>query len=521
MAAVVTGAEATAPAAEPAAETRAMGYRIYALAVLLAANVLNYADRTLLSALAQPIKQQLQVTDAELGFLAGTSFVLFNAIVGIAMARVGDRWRRNRLLVFGIALWSAMTMASGLAANYPQLVAARIGVGIGEATIGAVGYSMLADIFPQRQRAMVFSIFICGPFLGLTISLAAGSWVAASWPQACGGFGLCGLAGWQAAFFAFGAPGLLAAALVGFVGEPMESRRRSEPGRPSPLAEGLAELSLILPPFALVQAWRIGGRRAAVGNLAAAALIVLAAWGLVRLTGSLAQWAAVAVAAYGLYSWAQAQKLRDPQMHRLTIGSPAFLAAVLGAAFIASIHGAAQFWSVPLAMRRFGLGLAEAGGLLGAAIGGGSLCGTLIGGVVADRWRRATKAAPIYQAAVCVGLGAVLLAGMLLASSPRAMLLAVTPLMVCLAAWPAAITALTQDLVTPEVRARTAALYVTITNLIGGSIGPYAVGRIGDATGSLRTGLSVLFVLPPLALILLFVAARALPAAYARRDQPI
>ncbi len=512
-------AEATAPASESAAETLGAGYRIYALAVLLAANVLNYADRTLLSALAQPIKLELKITDAELGFLAGTSFVLFNAIVGIAMARVGDRWRRNRLLVFGIALWSVMTMASGLAETYGQLVAARIGVGVGEATIGAVGYSMLADIFPQRQRAMVFSIFICGPFLGLTISLAAGSWIAEAWPQVCGGFGLCGLAGWQAAFFAFGTPGLLAAALVGFLGEPVESRRRVEPGRPSPLAEGLAELSLLLPPFAVVQAWRMGGRSAAIGNLVAAALIGLAAFGLVKVTGSLAQWAAVAVAAYALFSWAQAQKIRDPEMHRLTIGSPAFCAVVLGAAFIASVHGAAQFWSVPLAMRRFGMGLAEAGGLFGAVIGGSSLCGTLIGGVVADRWRRATKVAPIYQASICISIGAVLLAGVLLAPSPKVMLLAVAPLMVFLAAWPSGIIALTQDLVTPQVRARTAAVYVTVTTLIGGSIGPYAVGKIGDVTGSLRTGLSVLFVLPPAALVLMFVAARALPAAYARRDQ--
>jgi MFS family permease len=493
-------------------------YRIFALVVLTAANVLNYADRSLLSALALPIKHDLAISDAQLGFLAGTSFVVFNALVGVAMARLGDSGRRNLLLLFGVGLWSLMTALSGFASSYAQLVAARIGVGVGEATVGAIGYSMLADIFPSHRRALVFSLFICAPFLGLALSLAAGGWVVDNWPAHCAALGACGVKGWQAAFLLFGSPGIVVAVLAGALREP-RARSAGDRGQTGhPVLAGLREISFVVPPFALLQAWRVGGRKGAAWNLGLAAICAALFWLLYRLTGNLAQWAAVTTAAYGFVSWARAQATLSPELYRLTVGSRAFQLALLGAALIGSVYGTMSFWSVPLAAREYGLSIGQAGAMLGAALGGGSLAGTLVGGAVADRWRRRTAAAPLYICMICVAGGGLLLAAVLAAPNARMMGVSLGLLMVFLGSWPAGFSALVQDLVTPAMRTRAAAIYITVTTLVGGSLGPYTVGRLGDATGSLRIGLACLFLLLPCALVLLLAAVRALPGAFRLRD---
>ena len=493
------------------------GYRFLALALLTLANILNYTDRSLLGALAQPLKHDLAISNAQLGFLSGTSFVLFNALIGLTMVRLGDNGRRNLLLMFGIGLWSLMTAMSGFASSYPQLVVARIGVG--EAAVTAIGYSMLADIFPLGRRALVFSLFGCAPFIGLALSLGGGSWVAQTWPKYCATLGACGVKGWQAAFLAFGAPGIVVALLVGLLREPRERGVQGAGRGRHPVAEGLREMSFIVPPFTLWRAWRIGGRSGAAWNLGLAAVCAALAWALVRLTGDVAQWVAVATAAYGVISWARAQAALSPELYRLTLGSRALLPALLGASMLASVYGAMAFWSVSLAVCEFGLNLAQAGTMLGAALGGGSMAGIIVGGAVADRWRRCTAAAPIYIAMISAVAGGAMLAVVLAAPTPSAMVACLALLMVCLGIWPAGVAAFMQELVTPSMRTRAAAIYVAITTLIAGSLGPYAVGRLADATGSIRIGLAWLFVLLPCALALFWVALRSLPEAWRLSDE--
>jgi MFS family permease len=493
-----------------------LGYKAFALAILLAANILNYADRNLLGAVSPAVKAELGVTDADLGFLAGTSFVLFNALLGIALGRIGDRWRRNRLLALGIGLWSVMTVLSGLAATYGQLVAARIGVGVGEATMGAVGYSMLADIFPPRQRAAVFSIFICGPFIGLSLSLGFGGWIADRFHATCLAGALCLPGGWRAAFVMFGLVGAAVAVLVAFLGEPLAKiRAKGQGGRL--FAEGLYEISLMIPPLTLVQLRRISGARAVALNAVLLALIAALAFGLIALTGSVAQWCTVGLASYALVSWCQAQVSRDPALFRLTIGSQTFVATVLGAAMLSSVNGALSFWATPLAVRTFHMTLAGAGRMLGAAIGGGSLAGTLLGGVLTDLGRRRFAATPFYVSGMAAVGGAVMLGFVLGARTPVELAIAMGGVMAFLATWAPAVTALLQDLVLPTMRGRTAALYVATSTLIGGSLGPYGAGRLADAFKALRPALACFYVLLPLGLLLFILAARGMPKARERR----
>src|SRR5882672_3973476 len=130
-------------------------YRSYVLGVLVLVYVFNFLDRQILSILAERIKLDLGVSDAELGFLYGTAFAVFYALFGIPLGRLADAWDRRRLIAIGLAFWSVMTAASGLTRTFTQLALARVGVGVGEASATPAAYSSLCDWFPARNRATV------------------------------------------------------------------------------------------------------------------------------------------------------------------------------------------------------------------------------------------------------------------------------------------------------------------------------------------------------------------------------
>ena len=112
------------------------GYRNYALGVLLLGYIVNFVDRSILSILLEPIKQDLELNDTQLGFLGGLAFALFYSTLGIPIAALADRWSRVKVLSIAIVVWSGMTAVCGLAANFWHLLIARIGV-------GAVSYTHL------------------------------------------------------------------------------------------------------------------------------------------------------------------------------------------------------------------------------------------------------------------------------------------------------------------------------------------------------------------------------------------
>ncbi len=123
MAITPTGASARTPA-----------YAWYVLGILFLVYILNFVDRQIISILAEDIKRDLGLKDEDLGFLYGTAFGVFYSLFGIPLGRLADNWNRVRLMTIGLALWSAMTAFSGFARNGAMLTAARIGVGVGEAT---------------------------------------------------------------------------------------------------------------------------------------------------------------------------------------------------------------------------------------------------------------------------------------------------------------------------------------------------------------------------------------------------
>src|ERR1700685_2023013 len=123
----------------------------FALFVLFVINLLNFFDRQLPGALGEPIRKEFHLSDTTLGLL-GTIATLMYALVGLPLGRLADKWYRTRLIAIGTAAWSLLTAASGLAQNYIQLFASRLGVGLGEATCAPAGQSLIGALFPPNRR---------------------------------------------------------------------------------------------------------------------------------------------------------------------------------------------------------------------------------------------------------------------------------------------------------------------------------------------------------------------------------
>lgn len=209
--------QAAAPAATTVAPHNEVSPRArqVTLFLLTATYFFSYMDRQILAILLEDIKADLLLTDTQLGLLSGFAFAIFYATLGIPVAALADRMNRVNIISIALALWSAMTAACGLANNFIQLLAARIGVGIGEAGSSPPSHSIIADLYPAEKRALALSIYS----LGVTLGAAAG--------QIFGG-NLTYFFDWRTAFIAIGLPGVALAIIVKiFATEPM---RRAEPG---------------------------------------------------------------------------------------------------------------------------------------------------------------------------------------------------------------------------------------------------------------------------------------------------
>ncbi|MFI5079215.1 MAG: MFS transporter, partial [Vicinamibacteria bacterium] len=132
------------------------------LGVLVLVYVANFVDRQVLSILNEEIKRDLGLGDGEMGFLYGTAFAVFYALFGIPLGRLADLWVRRSLIAVSLGIWSTMTVLAGLARNFGELAAARIGVGVGEAGASPAAFSILSDNYPPARRATALEIYSSG-----------------------------------------------------------------------------------------------------------------------------------------------------------------------------------------------------------------------------------------------------------------------------------------------------------------------------------------------------------------------
>lgn len=190
---------------EPGRSERRCGsriYRRYALAAMVAVYTLNLLDRGLMGLLMQPIKEDLRLSDTQLGFLTGMAFGLFYATLGVPIARWADRGNRVTITSLAIALWGLTVMVCLFVGNYVQLVFARMAAAVGESGCKPPTYSLVGDYFPEpAERIRAMSIYwLSGP-LAAMISPIVGGW-------------LCAMYGWRMTFFLMGIPGLVLAVLI-------------------------------------------------------------------------------------------------------------------------------------------------------------------------------------------------------------------------------------------------------------------------------------------------------------------
>jgi MFS family permease len=187
--------------AERAAAPDSIAGRWNVVTLLLAVQIFANVDRQVLNVLVEPVKAEFGLSDKVMGLLTGAAFSVFYALLGIPLAMLADRANRRNLIAAALAFWSAMTVLCGMAATAAQLVLARIGVAVGEAGAGPASQSIVADLFPPKDRAWPMAILAAGPNFGIMAGFLAGALLNEAF-------------GWRVAFIAVGVPGIAMALIV-------------------------------------------------------------------------------------------------------------------------------------------------------------------------------------------------------------------------------------------------------------------------------------------------------------------
>jgi MFS family permease len=197
------------PAAVVANKPVSGAYRTYVLVALAVVGFMCSVDKVVISMFMEPIKKEFLLTDTQLGLMTGLAFSLLGGLVSIPLARMADRGNRKWIIFLSFAVWTLMTGVSGMATSFMFLLAARIGVGVGEAGCVPATHSMLGDYYPRALRGRAYAAHFSGVYLGMLGGML-------------GGGILVQTVGWRMGFVGLGIAGMVLALIFHFtVREPL------------------------------------------------------------------------------------------------------------------------------------------------------------------------------------------------------------------------------------------------------------------------------------------------------------
>lgn len=192
---------------------------VYVLILLVAINIVNYADRALISVLAPVIQIELGLSDTQIGAITGIAFALTYGVTGLVLARLADRYGHSRILVAAITGWSIMCLLTSYVRSFGQLFAVRLGLGIGESGAGPASLALIHSAFSGRGRTIAFAVFSGGTTVGIGTGVAVGGWLGSQY-------------GWRLTMAIMAVPGLVLALLFAYTVK-APGRALPSSGRPS------------------------------------------------------------------------------------------------------------------------------------------------------------------------------------------------------------------------------------------------------------------------------------------------
>jgi len=483
--------ESTQTSAATAANSK---YAKYVLFVLIVVYIFNFIDRQIISILAEEIKADLGIGDAEIGFLYGTAFAIFYAVFGIPLGKLADVWNRKSLIAIGLSFWSLMTALSGFAKSYPALAACRFGVGIGEASATPAAFSILSDYFSPKVRATVLAVYSSGIYIGAGIGLFLGGAVVEAWYEWYPDLSQAplGIRPWQAAFLTVGIPGLLVAIWVWTLREPLRgmSEGLATPQHSHPFKATRSTMLSVLPGLSLITLYQAGGVRAVLRNLVALVIVGVIFYSMYLLMPTGLQWLALGTGVYITVSWVQYLRLNDPACFAMMFKSKAFVLASIGFPAISFVTYGLGFWSAPFMQRVHGESIADAGLYLGMGSAVGGFIGIVLGGLLADVWKAKNPNARLYIGLAIPVLAIPFALGFLYTDSVFVAYICSFVFSILSPAWIGSGASTINDLVMPRMRATASAYYVLMNTFLGLALGPYLIGQISDlnVAGGMASG---------------------------------
>ncbi len=215
-------------------------YLAYVVLMLTLASTLSIIDRQILNVMIGPVKRDLGgISDTQVSLIMGFAFSLFYSFLALPAGWIADRYNRRNLMAAGIIGWSAMTVLCGMASQYWQLFLARMGVGVGEATLGPASTSTLADYFTPERLPLAVGIVSAAPFIGQGLANIGGGPLI-DYLESVPNFVLPVIGevySWQLVFIIVGAPGILLGLLMLSLREPPRLNRQRDTDEGASLAD--------------------------------------------------------------------------------------------------------------------------------------------------------------------------------------------------------------------------------------------------------------------------------------------